>query len=166
MGKISVYKFDLGNTDSNSVELFVKEYMESIGLVYNSEHNMYETVEPGRKNDVKNAAATAASTLLTGKTTVYYSLGKGLGYEISNNQLLIKACLINYKMKGMRQPVQTWFYKELKKDLFKKLEEKGLKLVGKKTEKVNDPDGNAAQRKAFILCGVILLFMILMVAFV
>lgn len=164
MSKISVYKFDLQNEDRNYIELFVKKYMESTGLIYNKEDNMYETVQPNKNDDVKNVAKSAASTVLTGRTTVYYTLGKGLGYEISNNQLTIRACFINYKMGGMKQPVETWFYKELKKDLFKKLEDKGLKFVSKGTEKIDDPKGRAAQKKVLIVCGIIIALLILLVA--
>lgn len=142
----------------------MKKYFESTGLVYNKEENMYETGQPSKTNDVKNIAKSAASTVLTGRTTVYYSLSKGLGYEINDNQLIIKACFINYKMGGMKQPVEMWFYKELKNGFFKELQEKGLKFVGKGTEKIDDPKGQAAQKKVLIICGMIIVFLILLVA--
>lgn len=171
MSKISVFKFDLEGKDEIFVEKVVKEYAESKGLVYNGDEKMYTTERPTKKNDAKNVAASAAASVLTGKTTVYYTMGRALGYSIENHQLVIRACVINYKMKDAKYPIHSsfnnsqagaWFYKELKSELFKKFKEDGIKLTSKEYEKIDDGSEKALAKRLLIICGCTVAFIALL----
>lgn len=172
MSKISVFKFNLDGKDKMMIKKIVKEYIESKGLVYDDDEKMYTTEKPSKKNDAKNVAASAAATALTGRYTVYYTMGRGIGFEVENNQLIIKACVINHKMKDAKYPIHSSFnnsqagasfYKELKKELFKKLEEEGIKLTSKEYEKIEDGSGKALAKRLMIIFGCTVAFIALLV---
>lgn len=171
MSKISVFKFHTGNKDKALIEKTVEEYIQTNSLVYNAEENMYTTMKPSKKSDAKNAALSAGATLLTGKNTVYYTMGRGLSYDFVNEQLILKACVINWKMNNAKQSIHsaatnsqagTMFYRDLKEGLFKRLEAEGVTLERKETEKIDDGSGKAFAIRLLLILGGVIAFILLL----
>lgn len=171
MSKRSVFKFNVEGSDKNAIEEIVKDYIAANGLTFDEEEQMYTTQKPSKKNDVKNAALSVGATLLTGQNTVYYSMGRGLDYVFEDNQLLLRACVINRKMKNAKQMIHstlnnsqaaTWFYRDLKEKLFKPLEANGAKLTGKEVETIQDGSGKVLAKTLLIILGCTIAFIVLL----
>lgn len=147
MGKISVFKFRLGDgTDENEVKALIESYLASRGLNYDRAANVYTTGAPTKEENAKNLAksigVSLASAALGGTFGhVYAKIEHCFDYQLAGKELVIKAYL---NVKGKKHFIHSTFnnsaaasnyYNDLRNVLFKALAEKGVEQIGKEVEK-------------------------------
>ena len=138
MGKISVFKFRLGDSaDENEVKALIESYLASRGLNFDSVANVYTTGAPTKEENMKNLAKSVAVSLASaaiGGTFghVYSKIEHCLEYQLAGNELVIKAYL---NVKGKKHfihstfnnsPAGSNYYSDLRNVMFKALAEKGV----------------------------------------
>lgn len=170
MSKISVFKFNINNNKSiNILNNIIGEYLRTRGFFYNQEKGCYTTGTPTSqdysKNIAKNVGLAVASAALTGGTRVVgvTLIQKGFEVQINGNQLIIKAYLINNKINSKQHihstfnnsNAATYYYVDLKNNLFKILEKNGITYVGKEIEKINDGTEQKTAKILLIIYGIL-----------
>lgn len=176
MGKISVFKFNINNDEKikNNVNDIINKYLISRGLLYDSENSCYTTRKPTKKEKDKNATismgVSIAATILGGGyiSAIIYSVQHAFEYKFTNDQLIIKAYLIDeYGFKSYihssfnNTKAGALYYSDLKHYLFKELENNNVILVSKEVEEVKEvikiDDKEASRnRMQLIICFVLL----------
>ena len=148
MGKISVFKFKLGeNTDENAVKELLEQYLASRGFNYSEEASVYSTGAPTKEENAKNMAKSMAVSLASAAVGgtfghVYSRVEHCLDYQLDGKDLTLKAYL---NVKGKKKvfihstfnnsPAASNYYNDLKNVLFKALGELGVEQTGKEIEK-------------------------------
>lgn len=179
MSKISVFKFNINNYNSNEnsniIHNIIGEYLGSRGFYYNQEKRCYMTGQPTStaKNIAVNIGMAVSSAALTGGTRVVgvQSLQRGFEFQINGNQLIIKAYLIDSKFDAKHFIHSTfnnsnaaiYYYSDIKQNLFKKLEANNIIYVSKEVEKINDGSGKKYLKILLIIMGIMILPLLLLI---
>ena len=171
MSKVSVFKFNIINNEQNinNINTIIQNYLSSRGFFYNNEKGCYTTGTPTKRDDATNVALSAgvsvASAVLTGGqfgSTVFYSVQHGFEYYIKENQLIIKACIINKNAKSFihstfnNSKAGARYYGDLQGSLFKELKNSNITLQSKEVEQIND----GSENKTLKILGIFVLIMI------
>lgn len=176
MSKISVFKFNINNYNSNDstniIHKIIGEYLGTRGFHYEQESNSYRTGNPSQQNFNKNMATAVGTALtsaaLTGGTraVTVRSIDRGFEFQIKGNELLIKAYLIDnmYNSKSYihsafnNTNAAPYYYGDLKNNLFKKLKESNIVHVSTEVEKIND-GSNKKYLKILLIIFSIMIFL-------
>lgn len=181
MGKISVFKFNINNANNtqynnnNYVANIIYSYLNSRGLLYNNERNCFCDAQPTKKDEARTVAANIGiglvgalfGTMVIPVTTLFQH---GFEFQIVGNELIIKAYTINYKH-NVRYAIHNTFnsnqssityYNDLRYNLFRALEQNGIMLVSKETEKVTDVGEKHPEIVILIIFGAFMAFILLM----
>lgn len=160
MSKKSVFKFDFKNEKKEIVESIIISYLERNQFVYNDNANCYVIGNLSEK-DIKMDMATTMVSNIQPYYVVNYNFRRCFEYEILDNQLIIKACILNtftngktYIHSNINSTMEAReYYKDLKYNLFKSLEENIAKLSSIEIEKVKD--GSTSKLIKFVLSIII-----------
>lgn len=156
MSKVSIFKFNIN--DFSKIELvrnIVNQYLTQNGFNYDNENKCYITKVTDRTL-VPNVPG-----------FVRYTGTWGFNFDILNNELIIKAFVVNPMLKTTdyihskfnNSPAGTDYYKNIKNNLFQTLSANGILMSSKEVEKIKDKSGS----KTFVfILGIFIIYALLM----
>lgn len=145
MSRISVFKFGIDEyTKTELVKDIVNQYLEDNHFNYDSE-KMYYIAHQSGKTYMPISGPPNTNTRYMG-LHIRYTGHWGFKFDITNNELLIKAFVINPLMKATdyihskynNSPAGQNYYANIKDGLFQALNEHDIPMLSKEIEKIND----------------------------
>lgn len=176
MSKVSVFRFNIGLDISNDVvNSIIKNYLEENEFNYDYNEQCYIVGKVSEKEANEGMALEIVDALYDvsiGINHIYVNpnIHPCLVYEIYENQLIIKAYILN-NFSGSKSYIHLSFntnvagreyYNSLKENLFNNLEQNNVNLVSTQIEKIKDCSSIKLLKKIIIIIVPLIIFFALM----
>lgn len=178
MSKKSVFMFNVNVANeklNDEIKLIIDSYLKEENFLYNNAEKCFVTGDLS-KEETKDANINMVTNIVFGIQPYYKiryaNLHRCFEYEISGNQLIIKAFILN-AFSNIKQYIHSSinssiagkeYYKDLQTRLFKVLSTHDITLQSIKTEKVKDKGSlNLLKKTLLLIIPIIVLFTIIVI---